>query len=105
MGKSLARSRHNRQSGMPVEHTERDGRDGEEVHGRDGFSMVSQKDEPTFGGLRISRCSADPTGDRSLGHVEAKLDGERALAAPNVSDSIESRIPNRSLARPSSPQI
>jgi hypothetical protein len=21
----------------------------EEVHGRDGFSMVSQKDEPTFG--------------------------------------------------------
>src|SRR5205807_2710055 len=55
-----------------VEHTERDGRDGEEVHGRDGFSMVSQKDEPTFGGLRISRCSADPTGDRSLGHVEAQ---------------------------------
>jgi hypothetical protein len=58
-----------------VEHTEGDGRDGEEVHGRDGFSMVSQKDEPTFGGLRISRCSADPTGD----HHRLRADDDECL--------------------------
>lgn len=34
-----------------VEHTERDGRDGEEVHHGDCFSMVAQETEPALGGL------------------------------------------------------
>jgi hypothetical protein len=34
-----------------VAHAERDGRDGEEVHRGDCFSMVAQETEPALGGL------------------------------------------------------
>ena len=43
-----------------VEHAERYSGDGEEVHRSDGFSMIAQKGEPTFGRLGISRCSPHP---------------------------------------------
>ena len=35
-----------------VEHAERNRGDGEEVHRSDGFSMIAQKGEPTFGRAR-----------------------------------------------------
>jgi hypothetical protein len=44
-----------------IEHTERQGRNGEEVHGGDGFPMIVQKSQPIFGGPRVSEGSADPT--------------------------------------------
>jgi hypothetical protein len=53
-----------------VEHTERDGGDREEVHRRDGFSMIAQKGEPALGGLGIPGRSTHPAGDGSLTDVE-----------------------------------
>src|SRR6266850_884584 len=55
-----------------VEHTEGDCWHGEEVHRRNGFSMVAQERKPAFRRLGISRRFADPTGDGSLGNVEAE---------------------------------
>jgi hypothetical protein len=55
-----------------VEHTESDCWHGEEVHGRKGFSMVTQERKPGFRKHRISRCFAHPAGDGSLGNVEAE---------------------------------
>ena len=55
-----------------VEHTERDRGDRKEVHGRDGFAMVTQEGEPTLGRLVISGSSAHPTGNGSLGNIETQ---------------------------------
>ena len=81
-----------------VEHTERDGRDGEEVHGRDGFSMITQKGEPTLGQFGIFRCSADPMGDCSFGHVEAKHQeltvNTRCAPGRIFRHQLEDQIPN-----------
>jgi hypothetical protein len=53
-----------------VEHTERNRWHGEEVHRRNRFPMVSKEGEPTFGRVKISRRSFQPTGDRSLGELK-----------------------------------
>jgi hypothetical protein len=55
-----------------AENTKCKGWDGEEVHRRDHFTMVTQEGEPTFGSLGISRGSSHPTGDRSLGDVKTQ---------------------------------
>ena len=55
-----------------VEHTESDRRHSEKVHRRNGFPVVAQESEPTFAGLRISRCSAHPAGDGSFGNIETE---------------------------------
>jgi hypothetical protein len=57
-----------------AEHTEGDCWHGEEVHRRNGFSMVAQERKPAFRRLGISRRFADPTRDGSLGSVEAGHD-------------------------------
>jgi len=54
-----------------AEHTESDRGDRKEIHGGNGFAMVSQKGEPTFGWLGISGRSAHPAGDGPLGDIEA----------------------------------
>jgi hypothetical protein len=41
LGKSLARSRHNRQGGMPVQNTKPERWDGEEIHSHNGLAMIS----------------------------------------------------------------
>jgi hypothetical protein len=55
-----------------IQHTESDRWDREEVHRCDGFSMVTQKGEPTLGRVRIPRRSFHPTGDRMFREIEAK---------------------------------
>jgi hypothetical protein len=47
-------------------------RDSEEIHRRDSFAMVLKKREPPFSRLRISRGASHPSGNRSLGHIEAE---------------------------------
>jgi hypothetical protein len=55
-----------------VEHPERDGRDRKQVHGGDGFSMITQKGEPTLGRIGISRCPAHPAGDGPFGNIKTE---------------------------------
>jgi hypothetical protein len=55
-----------------VEHTERNRWPGEDVHRRNRFPMVSKEGEPTFGRVRISRRSAHPARDRSLGEIKTE---------------------------------
>ena len=81
-----------------VKDAERNGRYREEIHCRDGFSMITQKREPSLYQLRISRSFAHPAGDRSLGNIKAKhkkltVD---ARCAPGwiLRDHLEDQIPN-----------
>ena len=55
-----------------VQHAERDRGNGEEIDGRDDFSVIAQKGQPTLGRLGISRGAAHPPGNRSLGKIEAE---------------------------------
>jgi hypothetical protein len=55
-----------------VEEVEGKGGDGEEVHGRDGFAMITKKCPPTLGAFRISGCELHPAGDGSLGYLKAQ---------------------------------
>jgi hypothetical protein len=55
-----------------VEHTECESWDGEEVHGSDSFSVVTQKGRPAPGWLGISGSPTHPTGDGSLGDIETE---------------------------------
>src|ERR1700730_1236347 len=80
-----------------VKDAERNGRYREEIHCRDGFSMITQKREPSLYQLRISRSFAHPAGDRSLGSIKAKhkkltVD---ARCAPGwiLRDHLEDQIP------------
>ena len=42
----------------------------EEVHGSDGFAMITKKGPPTLGRLRISGCASHPAGDGSLRYLK-----------------------------------
>jgi hypothetical protein len=55
-----------------IEYAESDRWDREEIHRSDGFPMVPQKHESSFGRFGISRRSAHPAGDCSLADIEAK---------------------------------
>lgn len=55
-----------------VEKTEGDRRNGEEVHGRDGFTMIAEKSQPPPTRLWISGCSLHPAGNASLRYIEAE---------------------------------
>ena len=46
------------------------GRNSEEIHSGDGFTMVSQEREPTLGWFGIPRRASHPTRDGSLGNIE-----------------------------------
>jgi hypothetical protein len=64
------RSRHNRQSGMPVDHTERDRRNCEEVHRGNRFAMIAKESQPSLRRFGNSRRSLHPTRDGSLREIE-----------------------------------
>jgi len=55
-----------------VEHAEPDGRNRKEVHRRDGFSVIAQKGEPSFGRLRVSRRTIHPAGYGALRNIETQ---------------------------------
>src|ERR1700730_9216346 len=53
-----------------IQYVKRDRWNGEEVHRREDFSMITQKSEPTFRKFRIPWCFAHPARNSSLGDVE-----------------------------------
>lgn len=55
-----------------VQQVECDGGDSKEVHGGNDFAVIVKKRKPTLRRLRVSRCTTHPTGDRSLGYLEAE---------------------------------
>src|ERR1035438_2493966 len=55
-----------------VQEVEDKGGNGEEVHGREGFAVITKKCPPTLGGFRISGCASHPAGDGSFGNLEAE---------------------------------
>jgi len=55
-----------------IEHTEGYGRNGKEVHRRDGFPVISKKGKPAFCWLRVSRRSFHPAGNRSFRDIETE---------------------------------
>jgi hypothetical protein len=55
-----------------IEHAKGDRWHGEEVHGRNRFTVVSKEGEPAFGWLGISRRPFHPTRDRSLAEIKTE---------------------------------
>src|SRR5271157_609213 len=55
-----------------VQEVEGEGWNGEAVHGRDGFAMITKKCPPTPGGFRISGCPSHPAGDSSFENLKAQ---------------------------------
>jgi hypothetical protein len=55
-----------------VEYAEGDGRNGEEIHRRDGFPMVAKKGKPALGRIRVPLGPFHPARDRSLGNIKAE---------------------------------
>jgi len=55
-----------------VEYAEGNRWHSKEIHGCNGFPMVSKRGQPALGPVGISRRSFHPTGDGSLGEVKAE---------------------------------
>src|SRR5215471_16753100 len=55
-----------------IQQLERDRWDGEEIHGRDRFAMIAEKDQPAPGRFRVSGRTFHPTGNTSFRYLEAK---------------------------------
>ena len=55
-----------------VEKTEGDRRNGEEIHGGDGFTMIAEKSQPPPTRFWVSGRSLHPAGDASLRYIEAE---------------------------------
>lgn len=55
-----------------VQQTERDRRDGKEVHRCNRFAMIAEEGEPTLGWIGVSRRSLHPAGDSSLRDIVAE---------------------------------
>src|SRR5689334_4582649 len=56
-----------------IEHTKRERRNGEEIHCRDHFTMVTQKCFPSPASITKPGCTSHPARDRSLGDIKSKL--------------------------------
>src|SRR3974377_147245 len=74
MGKSLARTRHTRPRGMPIQNTKRERWDGEKVHRRNGFAVVPEERQPLLHEIWISRDSPDPSPDTPFREIETQLE-------------------------------
>ena len=92
-----------------VQEVEGEGGNGEEVHGREGFAMITKKCPPTLGMFRISGCASHPAGDGSFGNLKAQH-AEFAMNAWSTPGCVlrhhlENQIPNfsRNLLAASSP--
>jgi hypothetical protein len=77
-----------------------------EIHGCNGFPMVSKKGQPALGPIGIARRSFHPTGDGSLGkikteHPEFPMD-PRYSPGGVVNDHTEDQFPNLLRRLPSS---
>jgi hypothetical protein len=56
-----------------VQNTKRERWDGEEVHCRNGLTMVSEKRQPSLYGIWIFRRSPDPSRDTPFRKIETQL--------------------------------
>jgi hypothetical protein len=88
----------------PVEHAKCDRWHSEEIHGCNGFPMVSEEGQPALGPVRISRRSFHPTGDGSLGEIKTEHQqfAVDARCTPSwiLGDHAEDQIPNLLGRRP-----
>ena len=57
-----------------VEHSQGDGRDGEQVHGRKGFSVIAQERKPSLCGLWTPRSKPHPSRHAWLRNLESEHD-------------------------------
>src|SRR5919197_616969 len=57
-----------------VQHSEGDGRYGEEVHGRQGFSVIAQERKPSLCGVWTLRSTPHPSCHASLGNLKSQHD-------------------------------
>ena len=55
-----------------VEHAEGDRRNREEIHGGNGFPMVTKKGEPALGWVRVPGGPFHPAGNRSFGNGKSE---------------------------------
>ena len=55
-----------------IEHSQRDRMNREEIHGRERFTMISQKGLPSIPPLGISRRPLDPPGNSAFRNIKAK---------------------------------
>jgi hypothetical protein len=92
------RSRHNQQSGMPVEHAEGDRRNREKIHGRDVFLMVTKKGQRALGWVRGSGIPFHPAGNCSFGNLtteHGKISVDAGSSPAGVlGHHLEDQIPN-----------
>jgi len=57
-----------------AQNTKRERWDGEEIHGSNGFAMVSEERQPSLHGIGISRSSPDPSRDTPFREIETQLE-------------------------------
>ena len=81
-----------------VEHAEGDRRNREEIHGRDGFPMVTNTGEPALGWVRGSESPFHPAGNCSFGnltteHEKFSVDAGSSPAGV-LGHHLEDQIPN-----------
>jgi hypothetical protein len=55
-----------------VEHPERDRWNGKEIHGGDGFPMITKKGKPAIASLTAPSRSFHPAGNGSLGNIKTQ---------------------------------
>src|SRR5690348_5197464 len=56
-----------------IKNAERERRNGEEIHRRDHFTMVTQKCFPSPASITTPGCTSHPARDRSLGDIKSRL--------------------------------
>jgi hypothetical protein len=81
-----------------VEQAAGDGRDGEQIHRRDGFLVVAKKGKPAPARPRIFRHSLHPAGNRSFGNIETEHEkftvDARSSPGGILNDHLEDQIAN-----------
>ena len=81
-----------------VEHAERDRWNGKEIHGGDGFPVITKKGKPTLSRLTVPRCSLHPAGSGSLGNIKTQHEqfavDARRTPSRILGDHAEDQIPN-----------
>jgi hypothetical protein len=81
-----------------VEHAERRRRNGKEIHGGNGFPVITKKGKPTLSRLTVPRCSFHPAGNGSLGNIKTQHEqfavDARRTPSRILGDHAEDQIPN-----------
>jgi len=88
-----------------VEHPKRGRRNGKEIHGRDGFPVITKKGKPALAGPAVPRRSFHPARNGSFGNIKTQHDqfSVDARRTPGwiLGDHAEDQIPNLLAGRPS----